>query len=79
MMSPVERVERKAEVELSPWQLCAVQSAIEHLEHEQFPEGERMMSEAELPRLYEPAGFAADKPIDRRHLVDQLAAVVAAA
>jgi hypothetical protein len=49
------------------------------LEEERFAEGERMMSEAELPNLYEPAGFVTDAPIDRRHLVDQLTAVVAAA
>ena len=35
--------------------------------------------EAELPKLYEPAGFVTDVPIDRRRLVEQLAAVVAAA
>jgi hypothetical protein len=73
---------RKAEagrIELSPWQLRRVQEAIEHLEQERFAEGERTMSEAEWPKLYEPAGYVADKPLDRRHLVDQVAAVVAAA
>ena len=56
-----------------------MQGAIEQLEDERFAEGERTMSEAERADLYEPAGFVADKPIDRRHLLDQLAAVVAAA
>ena len=37
------------------------------------------MSEAERADLYEPAGYVASEPIDRRLLVDQLAAVVAAA
>ena len=46
---------------------------------ERFAEGERTMSEAERADLYEPAGYATNEPTDRRHLVDQLAAVVAAA
>jgi hypothetical protein len=73
---------RKAEageISLTPWQLYEVQEAIEQLEEERFAEGERTMSEAERADLYEPAGFVADKPIDRRNLLDQLAAVVAAA
>ena len=37
------------------------------------------MSEVELPNLYEPAGDVAEEPVELRHLVDQLAAVVAAA
>jgi hypothetical protein len=37
------------------------------------------MSEAERHDLYEPAGVVAKETIDRRQLVDQLAAVVAAA
>ena len=37
------------------------------------------MSEAERADLYEPAGYVAAEPIVRRHLVDELAAVVAAA
>ena len=49
------------------------------LEEERFAEGERTMSEAERADLYEPAGYVANEPIDRRHLIDQLAAVVAAA
>jgi hypothetical protein len=72
---------RKAEagdVKLSPWQLCAVQQAISQLEEERFSAGERTMAEAERADLYEPAGFIAD-PINRRHLLDQLAAVAAAA
>jgi len=44
-----------------------------------FAEGERTMSEVELPNLYEPAGDVAEEPVELRHLVDQLAAVVAAA
>lgn len=42
------------------------------------PEGERTISEVERADLYEPAGYVVDEPIDRRRLVDQLAAVVAA-
>jgi hypothetical protein len=53
-----------------------VQGAIEQLEEERFAEGERMMSEAERPDLYEPAGYVANEPIDRRHLVELLSAVV---
>ena len=37
------------------------------------------MSEVELPNLYEPAAYVAAEPIERRRLIDQLAAVVAAA
>jgi len=37
------------------------------------------MSEAERADLYEPAGYVVDEPIDRRRLIDHLAAVVAAA
>ena len=46
---------------------------------ERFAEGEHTMSQAERPDLYEPAGLDVDEPIDRRRLVEQLAAVVAAA
>ena len=67
------------EANLTTWQLFQVQAAIEQPEEELFAEGERTMSEAELPNLYEPAGYAANEPIDRRHLIDQLAALVAAA
>ena len=70
---------RAGDLELTSWQLSHVCKAIEQLEEERFAEGERTMSEAELPNLYEPAGYVAKEPIDRRHLVDQLAAVVAAA
>jgi hypothetical protein len=67
------------ELNLTPWQLSQMREAIEQLEEERFAEGERTMSEAERHDLYEPAGYVAKEPIDRRHLVDQLAAVVAAA
>ena len=60
-------------------QLRQMREAIEQLEEERFAEGERTMSEAELHDLYEPTGYAPKGPIDRRQLVDQLAAVVAAA
>jgi hypothetical protein len=56
-----------------------VREAIEQLREERFTEGERKMSEAERPDLYEPTGCVTNEPIDRRHLVDQLAAVVGAA
>jgi hypothetical protein len=62
---------------LTPWQLGQVQKAIEQLEEERFTEGERTMSEAERSDLYEPAGYIAKETIERRHLVDQLAAVSA--
>jgi hypothetical protein len=67
------------EIGLTPWQLRQVQGAIEQLEEERFAEGERTMSEAERSDLYEPAGYVTNEPIDRRHLIDQLAAAVAAA
>ena len=35
------------------------------------------MSEAERPDLYEPDGYVATELIERQHLADQLAAVVA--
>jgi len=46
------------EISLTAWQLRQVQSAIEQLEEERFAEGERTMSEAERPDLYEPGGLA---------------------
>jgi hypothetical protein len=49
---------------LTPWQLRQVQGAIEQLEEERFAEGERTMSEAERPDLYEPGGYVAKEPID---------------
>ena len=64
---------------LTAWQLRQVRGAIEQLEEERFAEGERTMSEAERADLYEPAGYVAKEPIERRHLVDQLAGVVAGA
>jgi hypothetical protein len=67
------------ELAMNPWQLSQVRKAIEQLEEERFAEGERTMSETERFDLYEPAGYVAPDPIERRHLVDQLAAVVAAA
>ena len=82
LVQRISNLLRKAgdgEINLTPWQLCEVQEAIEQLEEERFAEGERTMSEAERPDLYEPAGYVAKEPIERRHLVDQLAAVVAAA
>jgi hypothetical protein len=48
-----------AEVSLTPWQLRQVQAAVEQLEEERYAEGERTMSEAERPDLYEPAGYVA--------------------
>lgn len=67
------------ELKLTPWQLGQVREAIDQLREERFAQGERKMSETERPDLYEPVGYVTNKPIDRRHLVDQLAAVVAAA
>ena len=55
-----------------------MQGAIEQLEEERFVEGERTMSEAERPDLYEPAGYVAKELIERLRLVDQPTAVVAA-
>jgi hypothetical protein len=78
-ISKLLRKEGNGELDLTPWQLGQVREAIEKLEEERFAEGERTMSEAERADLYEPAGYVAEEPIDRRHLVDQLAAVVAAA
>jgi hypothetical protein len=56
-----------------------VREAIKQLEEARFADGERTMSEAERADLYEPDGCVAKELIDRRPLVDQLAAVVAAA
>jgi hypothetical protein len=67
------------ELNLTPWQLGQVREAIEQLEGGRFAEGERTMSEAERRDLYEPDGYVAKEMIDRRNLVDRLAAVVAAA
>jgi len=66
------------EISLTPWQLCHVQGAVEQLEEERFAEGERTMSEAERPDLYEPGGYVAKELIERQRLIDQLTAVVAA-
>ena len=82
LVQRISNLLRKAEngdINLTPWQLCEVQRGVEQLEEGRFAEGERTMSEVELPNLYEPTGYVAKEPIDRRHLVDQLAAVVAAA
>jgi predicted transposase YdaD len=67
----------RGELNLTPWQLNEVQKAIEQLEEERFAEGERTMSEAERPDLYEQDGYVAGEPIERQRLVDQLAAAVA--
>ena len=78
-ISNLLRKAENGEINLSPWQLCEVRRGIEQLEEERFAEGERTMSEAERADLYEPVGYVAKEPIERRHLVDQLAGVVAAA
>jgi hypothetical protein len=66
------------EISLTPWQLRQVRGAIEQLEEERFAEGERTMSEAERPDLYEPGGYLTKEPIERQRLVDQLTAILAA-
>ena len=70
---------QEGEVDPTIWQLRQVQGAIKKLEEERFAEGERTMSEAERPDLYEPDGYGPKEPIELQHLIDQLAAVVAAA
>jgi len=70
---------KRGEFDLTPWQLHRARNAIDLLEEERFAEGERTMSEAELPDLYEPAGYVAKEPIEPQRLIDRLAAVVAAA
>jgi hypothetical protein len=67
------------ELNLTPWQLRHAHNAIDLLEEERFAEGERTMSEAERPDLYEPDGYVAEEPMELQRLVDRLAAVVAAA
>ena len=52
------------EFKLTPWQLGQVREAIEQLEGGRFAEGERAMSEAERPDLYEPDGYVANEPIE---------------
>ena len=66
------------EISLTPWQLCQLQGAIEQLEEKRFAEGERTMSEAKRPHLYDPGGYVAKELIERQRLIDQLTAVVAA-
>lgn len=63
-------------LEPTAWQIDQVQRAIEQLEEERFAEGERTMSEAERPDLYQPAGYAGAGPAEPARLVDRLAAVV---
>ena len=70
---------RGGEFNLTPWQLRQAQNAIDLLKEERFAEGERTMSEAELPDFYEPAGYVAKEPIEPQRLIDRLAAVAAAA
>jgi hypothetical protein len=62
-----------------PWQLGQVREAIEQLEEDRFADGERKMSEAERPDLYEPDEYVVKEPIERQRLVDQLVAAAAAA
>jgi hypothetical protein len=78
-ISKLLREEGNGELNLTPWQFSQVREAIEQLEEERLAEGERTMSEAERADLYEPGGYVPDEPIDHRRLIDQLAAVVAAA
>jgi hypothetical protein len=77
----IQSSNKGGEISLTPWRLRQVQGAIEQLEEERLAEGERTMSEAERPDLYEyePGGYLAKEPMERQRLVDQLAAVVAAA
>ena len=76
--NPVHRISklllRGGEFNLTPWQFLQAQSAIDLLEEERFTEGERTMSEAELPGLYEPASYVAKEPIELQRLIDRLAA-----
>jgi hypothetical protein len=67
------------EVNPTIWQLRQVKNAIKQVEEERVAEGERTMSEGKRPDLYEPGAYVPEKPIERQHLVDELAAVVAAA
>jgi hypothetical protein len=69
----------KADEILTPWQLCHLQGAIKQLEEERFADGERKMSEAERPDLYEPSDHVPNALIERQQLIDQLKAVVSAA
>jgi hypothetical protein len=57
LVQRISNLLRKEENALTPWQLRQVQGAIEQLEEERFAEGERTMSEAERPDLYEPGGY----------------------
>lgn len=67
--------------ELAPtaWQVEQVRRAIDNLEEERFADGERAMSRAERPDLYEPAGYAGASAghDDQQRLADRLAAVLA--
>jgi hypothetical protein len=67
------------EIRPTPWQLSHLQDAIKHLEGERFADGERRMSEAERPDLYEPSDYVAKEPIERQRLINQLKAVISAA
>lgn len=70
---------RGDEVSLTAWQLSHLQGAIAQLEEGRFADGERTMSEAERPDLYEPSHYVAERPIERQRLIEQLKAVLAAA
>lgn len=54
-ISTLLRKAEAGEIDLTPWQLCEVQEAIEQLEQERFAEGERTMSEAERACTSRPA------------------------
>jgi len=59
---------------LRPWQLERIVDALDDLEFGRYPEGERVMSMAERPDLYEPAGYSAEPAVTvedlRRRLAD---------
>ena len=78
-ISNLLRKAENGEINLTPWQLCEVQRGDQATRGRAFRRGRTHDVGGRAPDLYEPAGFVADAPIDRRQLVDQLAAVVAAA
>ena len=63
-------------LQLTAWQVDQVVLAIDQLEEQRFAEGERTMSRAERPDLYELAGYASNESADLARLAGRLAAVL---
>lgn len=62
--------------DLTPWQLERIVDALDDLEYARYPEGEWVMSMAERPDLYEPAGYKAGPAVKVEDLRRRLGEVV---